>query len=162
MTTITIRRARRSDAGAIANFNQAIAQETENKALVPDVILAGVTALFDNPAHGFYIVAETDTQVVACLLITTEWSDWRNGLFWWVQSVFVMPDYRRQGIYRSMYQFIKDLANQEPNVCGFRLYVEKDNLRAQETYIAQGMSQSPYHFFEELKPGIKYCQPAEP
>ena len=139
-----------------------MAWETENKELMPEVILAGVTSLFENPSRGFYIVAEIDAKVVACLMITTEWSDWRNGLFWWVQSVFVLPDYRRRGIYRTMYQFIKDLANREPNVCGFRLYVEKDNLRAQSTYAALGMSQSPYSLFEELKPGIEYSQPAEP
>lgn len=139
----------------IANFNQAMAWETEKKELIPEVILAGVTSLLKNPSRGFYIVAETDAKVVACLMITTEWSDWRNGLFWWVQSVFVLPDYRRRGVYRNMYQFIKDLANREPNVCGFRLYVEKDNVRAQSTYAALGMSQSPYSLFEELKSDIE-------
>ena len=132
-----------------------MAWETEKKELIPEVILAGVTSLLNHPSRGFYIVAETDAKVVACLMITTEWSDWRNGLFWWVQSVFVLPDYRRRGVYRNMYQFIKDLANREPNVCGFRLYVEKDNVRAQSTYAALGMSQSPYSLFEELKPDIE-------
>ncbi|MGD1951307.1 MAG: GNAT family N-acetyltransferase [Leptolyngbyaceae cyanobacterium] len=162
MDSINIRRAQLSDASAIANFNQAMAWETENKKLISEVILAGVTSLFENPSRGFYIVAEIDAKVVACLMITTEWSDWRNGLFWWVQSVFVLPDYRRRGIYRRMYQFIKDLANREPNVCGFRLYVEKDNVRAQSTYTTLGMSQSPYFLFEELKPGIDFFQSAEP
>ena len=129
--------------------------ETEHKELMAEVVLAGVNALFDNPSHGFYIVAEIEQTVVACLLITTEWSDWRNGFFWWVQSVFVIPEYRRRGIYRQMYGFIKQLANKEPNVCGFRLYVEQNNIRAQETYTALGMSQSPYCLFEELTPGIE-------
>ncbi|MBX2865922.1 MAG: GNAT family N-acetyltransferase [Leptolyngbyaceae cyanobacterium MAG.088] len=156
MDSIHIRRAQPRDAEAIANFNQAIARETENKELISDVILAGVNALLSNPAYGFYIVAETDAKVVACLMITTEWSDWRNGLFWWVQSVFVSPEYRRRGIYRSMYSFIRELANNEPNVCGFRLYVEQNNTRAQATYTALGMSQSPYYIFEELKADIDY------
>ncbi|MFG6096747.1 GNAT family N-acetyltransferase [Leptothoe sp. ISB3NOV94-8A] len=158
LDSIKIRRAQLSDAQIIANFNRAMAQETENKDLIPEVILAGVNSLLNNPSRGFYIVAKVDTQVVACLMITTEWSDWRNSLFWWIQSVFVSPNYRRRGIYRRMYQFIKELAHQEPDVCGFRLYVEQDNMRAKETYAALGMTQSPYHLFEELKPGIKYLQ----
>lgn len=156
LDSIKIRRAQPNDARNIANFNQAMALETENKELIPKVILAGVNSLLNNPSQGFYIVAETDTKVVACLMITTEWSDWRNGLFWWVQSVFVMPDYRRRGIYRRMYEFIKELANNDPNVCGFRLYVEQNNTRAQETYMALGMTQSPYHLFEELKSDTEY------
>lgn len=91
-------------------------------------------------------------------MITTEWSDWRNGVFWWIQSVYVLPDYRRRGIYRRMYQFIQELAANEPNVCGFRLYVEQDNLRAQKTYTAMGMDQSPYRIFEELKSNVNYLQ----
>lgn len=74
-------------------------------------------------------------------MITKEWSDWRNGVFWWIQSVFVKKEYRRRGIYRSMYQFIKELANDKEDVCGFRLYVEQDNNIAQETYRVLGMTQ---------------------
>lgn len=160
MDSVNIRRARPSDAEDIASFNRAIAQETENKDLIPDVILAGVNALLNNPAYGFYIVAEINMKVVACLMITTEWSDWRNGLFWWIQSVFVLPDYRRRGIYRQMYSFIKELATNEPNVCGFRLYVEQENTRAQKTYRTLGMHQSPYRLFEELKPNVDYYRKA--
>ena len=130
-----------------------MAQETEEKTLLPAVILAGVKALLANPAYGFYLVAEMDEKVVACLMITTEWSDWRNGVFWWIQSVFVIPDYRRQGIYRRMYERVKDLASQEPNVCGFRLYVERDNMRAQSTYRSLGMVETPYRMFEETGTG---------
>ncbi|NEQ53615.1 MAG: GNAT family N-acetyltransferase [Leptolyngbya sp. SIO3F4] len=151
MHSITIRQAQLNDAEEIAYFNQAMALETENKKLAPEVILAGVKALLANPSYGFYIVAEAESQVVACLMITTEWSDWRNGVFWWIQSVFVKPDYRRRGIYRRMYTFIKQMANDSSNVCGFRLYVEKDNTRAQQTYASMGMMQSPYRIFEELK-----------
>lgn len=135
-----------------------MAQETENKDLIPEVILAGVRSLFEHPSRGFYIVAETDGNVVACLMITTEWSDWRNGVFWWVQSVYVQTTYRRRGIYRSMYGFVKELAEKEPGVCGFRLYVEQDNSRAQNTYRALGMTQSPYCLFEELKSDVMFLQ----
>ncbi|MEM9486487.1 MAG: N-acetyltransferase [Cyanobacteria bacterium P01_F01_bin.116] len=155
MNNQNVRIAQTKDAAAIANFNQAIAHETEGRQLSPTVILAGVQALLQNPAYGFYIVTEVETQLVGCLMITTEWSDWRNGLFWWVQSVYVKPDYRRRGIYRQMYSFIKELAEQEPNVCGFRLYVEQDNTRAQTTYKALGMTPTPYRIFEELKSSVK-------
>ncbi|RZM81743.1 GNAT family N-acetyltransferase [Leptolyngbya iicbica] len=160
MATIQIRKAELRDAGAIAAFNQAMARETEGKALIPEVIAAGVNTLIQNPSLGFYLVAETDEQIVAALMVTMEWSDWRNGLFWWIQSVFVAPAYRRQGIYRQLYAFTKNLADQEPNVCGFRLYVERDNDRAQQTYAALGMIESPYRVFEELKPTVKYTQSA--
>ncbi|MEL6130005.1 MAG: GNAT family N-acetyltransferase [Cyanobacteria bacterium J06636_28] len=158
MNPITIRLAKPNDAETIAAFNRAMAQETENKDLIPEVILAGVRSLFEHPSRGFYIVAETDGNVVACLMITTEWSDWRNGVFWWVQSVYVQTAYRRRGIYRSMYSFVKELAEKEPGVCGFRLYVEQDNSRAQNTYRALGMTQSPYCLFEELKSGVMFLR----
>lgn len=158
LDSVSIRRAQPGDAKVIAYFNQAMARETENKELIPETILAGVHTLLNQPAHGFYIVAEINDKVVACLMITMEWSDWRNSLFWWVQSVYVLPDYRRQGIYRQLYSFIKELAENEPSVCGLRLYVEQDNTRAQKTYKALGMQQTPYRLFEELKPDINYYQ----
>ena len=151
MDTINIRLAQLSDAEDIATFNQIMAKETEEKVLLPDVVLAGVNTLLKNPSQGFYIVAEIDFKVVGCLMITKEWSDWRNGVFWWIQSVFVKKEYRRRGIYRSMYQFIKELANDKKDVCGFRLYVEQDNNIAQETYRVLGMTQLPYLMFEESK-----------
>lgn len=151
MPPIHIRPAQLSDAPTIAEFNRAMAWETEEKELPSEIILAGVQTLLATPAYGFYIVAEMDQQIVACLMITTEWSDWRNGVLWWIQSVFVAPDYRRRGIYRRMYELVKDLADGEPSVCGFRLYVERDNARAQTTYRSLGMTQTPYLVFEELK-----------
>ncbi len=128
-----------------------MAKETENKVLLLDTVLAGVKTLLENPSQGFYIVAEIDSKVVGCLMITREWSDWRNGVFWWIQSVFVLKDYRRRGVYRRMYEFVKELANGKEDVCGFRLYVEQDNLIAQETYRALGMKQLPYLMFEQPK-----------
>ena len=89
-------------------------------------------------------------------MVTTEWSDWRNGLFWWIQSVYVRPQNRRQGLYRQLYQAVKSLAEQESNVCGFRLYVEHENARAQETYRSLGMEETAYKLFEELKPNTRY------
>ena len=151
MDTINIRLAQLSDAKEIASFNQTMAKETEEKVLQPDVIFAGVNTLLKDPSQGFYIVAELDSKVVGCLMITREWSDWRNGVFWWIQSVFIQEEYRRRGIYRRMYEFIKELASGQEDVCGFRLYVEQDNTIAQETYSALGMTQLPYLMFEESK-----------
>ena len=151
-----IRLARRADAQAIVDFNAAMALETEGKRLLPEVIGAGVRSLLRNPQAGFYVVAEERNQVVAALMITNEWSDWRNGTFWWIQSVYVRPEFRRQGVYRRLYRHIQDLAKANPNVCGFRLYVERDNRRAQKTYRSLGMAKTHYLVFEELKPGVKF------
>ncbi|MCD6205276.1 MAG: GNAT family N-acetyltransferase [Candidatus Marinimicrobia bacterium] len=148
--TIQIRKATIADAAIIAEFNSAMAFETERKHLDTDTINAGVSNLFKHPEYGFYIVAESDHRVCGCLLITYEWSDWRNGLIWWIQSVYIHPDYRRQGIYRQMYAFIKNLAKNENNVRGFRLYVEKENRIAQETYESLGMRETVYKLYEEL------------
>lgn len=147
---ISIRKALIADAGTIAGFNRAMALETEGKNLPEEKINAGVANLFKHPEYGFYIVAETGQRVVGCLLITCEWSDWRNGLIWWIQSVYIHPDFRRQGIYRRMYTFIKDLASAEENVRGFRLYVEKENKIAQSTYKSLGMQETVYHMYEEM------------
>ena len=150
-SSITIRYARTEDIPAIVEFNQTMAWETEQKNLHTQTIRAGVQSLLAHPDRGFYIVAAMADQVVACLMITFEWSDWRNGLFWWVQSVYVRPNWRRRGIYSRMYSFVKELAaNDESNVCGFRLYVEQDNAQAQQTYQSLGMTHSPYHMFEQL------------
>lgn len=155
---LTIRQAGPQDAAVIAAFNRAMALETEGKQLIPELIEAGVKGLLANPAMGFYVVAERNGEVIASLMITTEWSDWRNGIFWWVQSVYVDPQARRQGVYSSLYRHLRERAAQEPGVCGFRLYVEKENLGAQKTYGALGMSETDYLMFEEMKPGIRFLQ----
>ena len=154
----TIRQAYASDAPAIAEFNRQMAFETEHKKLLPEVILAGVNAMIANPAHGFYLVAENGNDIVGSLMVTTEWSDWRNGVVWWVQSVYIVETHRRQGIYRALYDEVKRLAADDPSVCGFRLYVEKDNVNAQKTYHSLGMQETDYLMFEELKSGIRYCE----
>jgi ribosomal protein S18 acetylase RimI-like enzyme len=133
-----------------------MARETEGVELIPEVITAGVEAMIDNPQMGFYLVVELDNGIQASLMVTTEWSDWRNGMFWWIQSVYVRPQYRRQGLYRELYERVKELAEQEPAICGFRLYVERDNTAAQQTYRSLGMSETEYKLFEELTPGLEY------
>lgn len=148
-----IRPATPADTEFLACANERMALETEQKVLAPATIRAGVARVLAEPQLGRYFVAEQDGQSAGCLLITYEWSDWRNGLFWWVQSVFVEPAYRGRGIYRSLYQHVKQLAAAEGGCCGFRLYVEKDNQRARQTYQRLGMTPTDYLLFEECWPG---------
>ena len=150
-----IRLATPADAGVLIEFNAAMALETEGKELLPDVIGAGVRSLLGNPAAGFYLLAEEDSAA-GSLMITKEWSDWRNGTFWWIQSVYVRPQFRRQGVYKNLYRHVQELASKDPAVCGFRLYVERANERAQATYSALGMKQTHYLVLEELKPGVRF------
>lgn len=147
---ITVRKALESDSEALIRFNIAMALETERKHLTKKNVDAGVINLFRKPEYGFYMVAEVKCQIVGSLMITKEWSDWRNGLFWWIQSVYVNPGFRRQGLYRSLYQKIRKMAKNDPEVCGCRLYVEKDNEIAHQTYSRLGMSETHYKIFEEL------------
>ncbi len=153
---LQIRKAELRDADVIASFNAAMALETEHKRLIPEIIRTGVRRLIDTPSLGFYLVAEDEGRVVACLMITNEWSDWRNGLFWWIQSVYVEKDFRRQGVYRSLYEHVRSMAQGDAGVCGFRLYVEKENDVAHATYASLGMQQTDYLIYEELKAGVKY------
>lgn len=155
---MTIRRATIEDALSLSEFNQKTALETEAITLIPEVADAGVMAMFSNPQMGFYLVAEEDDEIQASLMVTTEWSDWRNGLFWWIQSVYVKPDFRRMGLYRQLYQRVKSLAETETGVCGYRLYVEHDNKVAQNTYQSLGMQETGYKLFEELKTGTKFSR----
>ncbi len=153
---LAIRKAGVADAGAISRFNQAMALETEGRALVPALVDAGVLRLLTEPSLGFYVVAGDGERIVACLLVTHEWSDWRNCLFWWIQSVFVESGWRRRGVYSALYRFVRQLADADAGVCGFRLYVEKENAVAQETYAALGMVQTDYLIYEQMKPGVRY------
>lgn len=155
-----IRLARRRDAAALIAFNSAMALETEAKALFPEVIGAGVRHLLAHPQSGFYLVAEENREVIAALMITKEWSDWRNGDFWWVQSVYVLPAHRGRGIYRRLYRHVQRLAATRRSVVGFRLYVDHDNARARRVYRSLGMKETRYRVFEQLKPGIRFFTPA--
>lgn len=150
---VVIRRAELKDAAVLVEFNCEDARETEDKELIHDVISSGVKTLLEDPNLGFYIVAERDGEIIGTLMITTEWSDWRNGMFWWIQSVYVRPDCRRQGIYRQLYQHVQTLALANPKVCGFRLYVERENTTAQQTYKSLGMEETHYKMFEDIKDG---------
>ena len=146
------------DVRALVEFNLLMARETEAKDLAVEVLTAGVEYLLRNPRHGFYVVAEHDTiehqsEVTGSLMVTYEWSDWRNGVFWWIQSVYVKPEFRRQGIYKRLYEFVKALAANETGVRGFRLYVEKENHTAQQAYERLGMTETYYKMFEELCEG---------
>ncbi len=146
---IIVRNANRCDIGLLVRFNQAMAIETEDKQLEVQVLSAGINAVFDDTARGFYLAAEIGGVVVGSLLITYEWSDWRNGVFWWVQSVYVEKEYRRRGVFRAMYKEIRQRAIETDGVCGCRLYVERENVRAQSTYLELGFEQTPYILFED-------------
>lgn len=147
---IEIRRASLSDSGIITAFNIEMAKETEGKTLDPTTVAAGVHALIERPHYGFYVVAEQQGNVAGSLLITFEWSDWRNGVIWWIQSVYVRPDCRRQGIFRQLYVQVQAWAQQEEEVRGLRLYVEEANHTAQATYRTLGMEPAGYQVFEAL------------
>ena len=149
MEKINIRVAQHTDVTSLVNFNQLMAWETEQKKLDENILTKGVSALILDENKGFYLVAEQNDIVVGSLMVTTEWSDWRNGVFWWVQSVYITPDFRRQGIYAQLYAQVKTLAEQLHNVCGFRLYVEKENLIAHKTYESLGMQPTHYFMYEE-------------
>jgi ribosomal protein S18 acetylase RimI-like enzyme len=151
-----IRRASEHDAQTLVNFNRAMALETEKKDLLPEVVGAGVRGLLANPDAGFYVVAEAEGNIIGALMLTKEWSDWRNGSFWWIQSVYVRPENRRRGVYKRLYRHVQELAARDAAVCGFRLYVEQDNAAAQAVYGRLGMSETHYRVFEELKPGVRF------
>lgn len=147
---INIRKATPEDAPTIMEFQQAMAWETERITLDPDTLKNGVYAVFHSFSCGQYWVAEEEGVVIASLLITYEWSDWRNSNVWWFQSVYVLPAWRRQGIFRAMYQRIKNEAEKQ-GVAGLRLYVETANYTAQQTYEAMGMQSKHYKMYEWLK-----------
>ena len=143
-----IRKAIPADQKDIVDFNQAMAMETEGKHLADEVISEGVSKVLEDDSKGFYLVAEVAGEIAASLMVTFEWSDWRNGTFYWIQSVYVRPQNRRQGLYSALYNEVKRLASVNDDVCGYRLYVEKDNLVAQQTYEALGMQESQYFMYE--------------
>ena len=151
MTTpadISIRHATPDDIDTIVAFQQAMATETEGKTLDPDLISKGVNAIFESPDKGFYLLAESEGQVVGGLMITYEWSDWRNATFWWIQSVYVHAEWRRKGVYRTMHDHVFQIASSRADICGIRLYVERTNHIAQQTYASLGMSKSHYDLYE--------------
>jgi ribosomal protein S18 acetylase RimI-like enzyme len=147
---MNIRLAEESDTAALVEFNQAMALETEGKTLDAQILQSGVESVFHDEKKGFYVVAEENGQIVGGLMITFEWSDWRDGWFWWIQSVYILPAFRGRGIYRFLYDFVKEKAREKEDVCGFRLYVEKENTNAQKVYEKLGMETSHYLMYEEI------------
>jgi len=147
---VVIRRGQLDDAETLAEFNVAMAWETERTRLEPATVTRGVQAVLTKADYGFYVVAVVEGDVVGALLVTYEWSDWRCGLFWWVQSVYVRPEFRRRSVFTRLHAFLKDEASCTPDVCGMRLYVEDSNHAAQQVYAALGMKRTPYHVYEQL------------
>ncbi len=139
-----------ADASAIIDFQLAMARETEDLELDRDVLTRGVNAVFADPALGRYYIAESDGRVIASLMITYEWSDWRNGMVWWIQSVYVIPEFRRRGVYAGLYDHVKSMVEQS-TVRGIRLYVDKRNTPAQKVYTRLGMNGEHYQVFEWMK-----------
>jgi len=150
---VLIRFGKHQDAPAVAQFNVAMAKETEQKQLSLKTVTQGVKAVLEQPEHGFYVVAEQNGDAIGSLLVTFEWSDWRCARFWWIQSVYVRPDCRAQGVFRRLYSFLEEEAERNSGVCGFRLYVEQSNHRAQQTYTRLGMEKTGYDMYESLFEG---------
>jgi GNAT superfamily N-acetyltransferase len=149
---LTIRQAVLSDADILARFNIELAKESENLALDPAMVKAGVEALLRDSAKGTYFVAESGGEVIGQLLITHEWSDWRNGDFWWLQSVFVRSDFRRRGVFKALFDYVLASAKRHKDVAGIRLYVEKNNDPALKAYYRLGLKDTHYHVLERLVP----------
>jgi GNAT superfamily N-acetyltransferase len=148
MSEIAVRVATAADAEFLVRGNAAMALETEDLSLDLDRLRDGVHALFEQPGRGVYYVAELDGQRAGQMMITYEWSDWRNGLFWWIQSVYVEPRFRSQGVFKAIYRHVQHLARTTPGVCGLRLYVENSNSQAQEIYQHLGLQRTAYQMFE--------------
>ena len=146
-----VRKATMSDLDSIVGFQLQMASETENIELDETIVRLGVTAVIQNKNKGQYYVAEIDKKTVSSLLTTYEWSDWRNGTILWIQSVYVLSEYRRKGVYRAMYTFIKDAVLKNETLNGIRLYADKTNTSAQKTYETLGMNKDHYVTFEWLK-----------
>jgi GNAT superfamily N-acetyltransferase len=148
MSAIIVRPATATDAEFLVRGNAEMALETEHLSLDLDRLRCGVHALFEDPAKGVYWIAEIEGRRVGQMMITYEWSDWRNGIFWWIQSVYTVPEFRGQGVFKALYRHVNALARQAGGVCGLRLYVEQENARAQATYERCGMIRTVYQMFE--------------
>ena len=146
---MNIRPATREDLDTLVAFQQAMAAETEDKGLDAGKLRRGVEYLFEHPDEGFYLIAASHGDPLGSLMVTFEWSDWRAGRFWWIQSVYVAAEHRRRGVYSALHAAIREQARLDPQGCGIRLYVEQENAGAQQTYRALGMSETHYRLFEE-------------
>jgi GNAT superfamily N-acetyltransferase len=148
--TVSIRQATPADAATIVDFNRRMALETEDKVLDPQVLAAGVAGALADPHKAVYFVAEEDRHILGQVSVTLEWSDWRNGWLWWFQSVYVRPEARRRGVFKALYEHVYAAACADPQVIGLRLYVEKENHSAQQTYLRLGMEWTPYLMLQKF------------
>jgi GNAT superfamily N-acetyltransferase len=148
MSSLRVRSAYPREIATLVEFNRALARETEGRELDPTRIRAGVEAVFADAGKGGYVLALRGEEPLGGLLLTHEWSDWRCGVFWWIQSVYVVPAARRQGVFRALYGHVLERARANPEVCGLRLYVEHENRTAQAVYAELGMQAARYRFFE--------------
>jgi len=145
---LTLRDACPQDLDFIVRGNSAMARETENVELDPSLVGPGTLAVLQDGSLGRYFIAESGGIPVGQLMLTFEWSDWRNGVFWWIQSVFVEPDHRRKGVFSALYRHVSGLAAASPDVCGLRLYVDRANARARGLYARLGMHPTNYDVME--------------
>ncbi len=145
------REASPADVATIVDFQVAMARETEELELDREVCTRGVQALFEDPSRGRYFLAESGGTVIASLMITYEWSDWRNGSVWWIQSVYVLPELRQQRVYAGLYDHVKRLVEADDSLRGIRLYVDRRNTSAQSVYERCGMRGDHYLVFEWMK-----------
>ncbi len=157
-----IRDATREDLDFIVAANAALAAETEGQSLDPELLRAGVRSALGDPRLGRYYLAEIDGKAVGQLMTTYEWSDWRNGLFLWIQSVYVLPEHRSGGIFRALFDHLAGLAARDPQVCGIRLYVDRSNQRAQGVYARLGMHRSNYGVMELVYRGPESHEERDP
>lgn len=146
--SLRVRDATVADIAFLADGNAAMARETEHRRLDRDLLERGIAAVFAQPRRGFYLVCERAGEPLGCLLVTYEWSDWRNGEWWWLQSVYVMPAARRMGVFRALHAETLRRMLATPDAIGVRLYVERDNRRAQATYAGLGMAETAYRLYE--------------
>ena len=150
--TVEIRDATPADQALIVDFNSRLADETEGKTLDKALLEPGVTAVLADAQKGRYWIAMVDGEPAGQIMVTYEWSDWRNGMLWWIQSVYIPAKFRRQGIFSALYTRIESLVKADPSACGIRLYVEKGNLRAQDTYRKLSFTEPGYLVMETLLP----------
>lgn len=145
---MNIRKALNKDIDVIGRYNYNLAYETENKILDMNILTKGVEAIIKDENKGIYHVCEINGEVVGQIMYTFEWSDWRNGTFLWIQSVYVNKEFRGMGVFKALYKFIRDIADNDNNICGIRLYVEKENTIAKKTYKNIGMKECNYYIYE--------------
>jgi ribosomal protein S18 acetylase RimI-like enzyme len=145
---LIIRKASDNDIDTIVTFNYLIAKETEAKLLDKNIVKLGVNSVITDPSKAQYWVVESNNEIIGLLMVTYEWSDWRNGDMWWISSVYVTENFRRRGVFSALYKHIEHMAKENPGCCGIRLYIEKHNERAQKTYLSLGMNDAGYDVME--------------